>query len=392
MKTPRRFLSSALLAALVSCLAAQAAPVIVSDLEYWDGEFNPHESEGVTLTGSGTPDDPAVYAIPDGLKIAATGQLLLAVDNAVDKSIQFSFLGGDFEIEEGGVLNIARLTRNGRQVCILDLGGGSIKGAGRILGLQGRNDTPRVLTIQNVRDVALADIDLHVENVNNSGRHLNIAATGTVKISQIDNSDRDPSGNPAPNVTVRGEALAIGQVDTRAMRADGQAPNGNVVLQALGAPEYDPARAERNGLRNTLSLDGAIETAGPDLNSGTVTLQCVVAHLQPGFALNKNPDPEPLFEVGLVQGSVTQSQLFRDEANSGLTPFYSVLWSAETPRPVLSINREAATVVLRWTGEGFTLQENASVANAAGWVNVPGTSPVTRPIGATGARFYRLTN
>jgi len=61
-------------------------------------------------------------------------------------------------------------------------------------------------------------------------------------------------------------------------------------------------------------------------------------------------------------------------------------------QPTLEYTVSGAQLTLTWQGSGFTLQENSSVANAAGWSAVPGAGPnsATVTVG-TGNRFFRLT-
>lgn len=70
---------------------------------------------------------------------------------------------------------------------------------------------------------------------------------------------------------------------------------------------------------------------------------------------------------------------------------------AATQPPVLPASityvRTGATLTLSWTGAGYVLQQNDTVANPAGWSNVPGgaASPVTVTIPPSGMKYYRLT-
>lgn len=59
--------------------------------------------------------------------------------------------------------------------------------------------------------------------------------------------------------------------------------------------------------------------------------------------------------------------------------------------PKLVFSVVGTDLKLSWTGDGFMLQENPDLKNAAGWTDVAGggTSPVTVSV-ATGQKFYRL--
>lgn len=60
--------------------------------------------------------------------------------------------------------------------------------------------------------------------------------------------------------------------------------------------------------------------------------------------------------------------------------------------PTLSVSVEAGQLKLTWTQTGYILQENANVANAAGWSDIPGatTGSYSIPLPTTGNKFYRL--
>jgi hypothetical protein len=376
-------------------VAPAGTPITVSATEAWDGAQNPHAGEGVTLTGSGTEADPAVYTLPAGLTITASGVLQMPPPGGIagtDRSIGFLFTSGDLRMDSGGVLNVGRLNRNGRQICILDLGTGSITGAGRILGLLASSDSPRVLTISNVTDVTLAEIDLQVRNANNSGRHLRIMAGGRVNIGRVDNSDQDRGGNPSSNVEIAASVIEVGGIDTRAMRTSGQL-NGDVILQALGAPLFDPNQADANTWNNSLTLKGPVQTAGTGPNGGNVTLRGVRAFLNPGFSLAKADGGALTLEAGVVRPSVgaTASDLFADATGSGLSASHVVQWSGDIV-PTMAIARDGANVVVSWNGAGFVLQTNSAAANPAGWTTVPNatSSPATLPISPSGSTFFRV--
>jgi len=65
--------------------------------------------------------------------------------------------------------------------------------------------------------------------------------------------------------------------------------------------------------------------------------------------------------------------------------------AAVTPAPKLSYQLAGGQLTLMWTGAGFTLEENTSVANTAGWTAVAGAgaNSATVPAG-TGSKYYRL--
>ena len=66
--------------------------------------------------------------------------------------------------------------------------------------------------------------------------------------------------------------------------------------------------------------------------------------------------------------------------------------AALNPPPRLTLVRAGSQITISWPGEGFVLQENANVANPAGWTDAAGgaASPVTVTVPASGMKFYRL--
>lgn len=278
-------LLTALTAAL--CLAALARPasaalVTVSTPETWDGTTNPHAADGVTISGSGTEADPYTYTIPDGMRVTSTGRVVL--HSGADNNIKFVILGGDLQMDAGAVLNTERYAlRSGLRFFTLDLGGvNSITGAGNIGPITTRDSTLRALTIQNVRNVSLANIDMHVENANTGPsdfRPISITASGAVVISGLlDNSDRDTGGDGAGDITVRAASIDVNQVDSRGYRNDpsGRPPySGNILLQALSpAGNYDPNDGVNNRVSNRLTVRGPILTMAFDAGPLVATWPC----------------------------------------------------------------------------------------------------------------------
>lgn len=374
------------------------APIVVSRVEQWDGLQNPRAAEGVTLRGSGTDADPAIYTIPTTLHLTRTGGIVLSrpppaggEDQPPDNHIVLAFSAGDLVMESGAVLNVGRRTRSGRKTAVLALGGGNIKGAGRIAGLLNNVSTPRVLTIHSVHDVQLAAVDLHVENVNNGGRPFTLTASGRVEIGAIDNSDRDPMGNDAGDLSVKADSVAIGLLNTAAYRTDGVARNGDIRITALGAPHYDALATEANHARHRLRLGGLLFTAGPATNRpGNVYLQAVVIELEPGFQARLAAGARLTLDAGLYPNGVgaRAADLFVDRASSGLSASHVVAWSGALGAR-LEILGVGEQVLLHWPDAEYHLQESATPANPAGWVDVPVRSPAARPV-TPDARFYRL--
>jgi hypothetical protein len=378
--------------------AATNAFVSISSVEQWDGIQNPHAAEGITLSGSGTDADPAVYTIPADLVVASSGGITLSArpptggqDLPPDNSITFKFVGGNLQIASGGFINVARRTRDGVKHILLSMGGGDILGAGRIDGLWDSLSTPRVLSITDARNVTLTSIDLHVENVNNRGRHLSILASGRVTIASIDNSDRDPGGNDAGDVIINGAAIRAGSIDVTAARTDSGVKNGTIRLTALGPPTYDLNAALENTAQNQLVLTGLVSTAGaPATLPGNVTLTGVVIELQPGFQMRMAQGATLTLSAGMYPNGVgaKPTDLFIDQAGTQLAPSYVVQWSGALS-PALNISLNGSSIALQWTWDGYVLQENTVLTNPFSWVNVSSNSPLIREIDAE-HKFYRL--
>ena len=66
--------------------------------------------------------------------------------------------------------------------------------------------------------------------------------------------------------------------------------------------------------------------------------------------------------------------------------------AALNPPPRLTLVRTGNQISISWPGDGFVLQENANVANPAGWTDAAGgvASPVVVTVPASGMKFYRL--
>ena len=229
-------------------------------------------------------------------------------------------------------------------------------------------------------------------NAGQGGRHFSLTANGRVNLGRVDNSDQDSGGNAAGNVNIKASVIEIGGVDTRAMRSPSGSQNGSVVLQALGAPAFDPNQAASNTWYNSLSITGAVQalgTVGGLTSGGHVTLQGVVVRLQPGFSLQQPGSATLILDAGIVRAGAAASDLFVDAAGSGLTASHVVQWSGDI-QPTMTIARAALDVLVSWNGDGFILQTNSNLANPAGWADVPSvTSPATLPAAAE-AMFFRV--
>jgi hypothetical protein len=73
--------------------------------------------------------------------------------------------------------------------------------------------------------------------------------------------------------------------------------------------------------------------------------------------------------------------------------FSQVVGSGCPPPPLLAISRSGRNIVLSWPGTGYRLETATTLADvpaASAWTAVAGTSPVTLPMAASGAQFFRL--
>lgn len=330
-------------------LSASAALVTVSSTEEWDGISNPHVADGVTITGSGTDVDPWVYNIPNGMTITSTGKIKLWSAAAQDQPIKFLIAGGDLQMDAGAVLNIERYkVRILSRPFILDLSGtNSITGAGQIGPITDRDSTPRDLTIQNVKNVSLASIDLHTENANHGYDDLqtiSITASGAVVITgPVDNDDQDSGGDGCGDVTIKASSIDVYTVDARSYRYDGSPSgrggfNGNVLLQALSpVGNYDPNDTVNNAATNKITIRGAVRTAAfvDPLNRdqyGSVTLQSVVLQLVFGV-IDLPADETKTLQVGKIQNGASAGDLFVDVSGSGQTVANVVEWAGTWTAP-----------------------------------------------------------
>jgi hypothetical protein len=410
-------------------------PVEIVSREYWDGVDNPHAIDGVVLTGSGTEDDPATYTVPRGLNLSANGQIYTSKPTGQDSQqngtapqalhIRFNIEGNLNMASNNNAFVIAIHARDGgpgRKNLILDLNGtNSIVGQGRILGLGNRvdsvlfpdcfdRDTPRVLTITNVNNVSLYDINVQTRSSNFSGsgtgRPLLIMASGTIQVtSGVDNSDRDGGGDGGGDVSLIGKTVTVTTIRSDSARTGSFRGVGNITLRALAPPGFNPADGANNNSNNWLTVRGNLRAATPQTNTtwGTITTESVVltfgsaATVNAGANYTNTPADKLPWNVGQIKNGAAATDLFRNQSAGTYAANYVVDWSgtvspATPASPKLLVGPSApGQIVLSWTGTGFVLQKNTDLSNPNGWVTAPsGTAnPATNAIGA-GNLFYRL--
>lgn len=374
-----------ILAAITQLVAGHALAinnlVTVSTTESWNGTLNPHSADGVTLAqGSGTEADPAVYTIPKGMTITASGKI--STDVSSNKSIKFVVQNGDLNMDAGGTIDISWASRGissatDRSVFIVDLSGtNSITGTGIFTsgianGQAAINRCHRCLMITNVNYVAVSNISLIVNNAATTypqfQRSAFITASNAVTVAGlIENKDNDTGGNGAADVSITGGSISVKGIDTRGMRTAGTI-NGNVVLKAVMAPGYD-TNSVANKMGNKLTAAGAIRTDGTGAGTqGNVTMQSVVMQLDSGFSLATRSGATTTMNVGKVANGATSGQLFINNSGNSYSPGYNVNWTSDAvpSAGTLALSAAAYTVAEDGTTATITVKRTDGSTGAA---------------------------
>jgi hypothetical protein len=259
--------------------------IIVGTTEAWNGAANPHATEGVALT---TNASAYVYTIPKPMEIVYGGSVDVGADYS--RNFEFRFTGGNLQVDSGGMFDIGvnGVRTPTARTLTLDLGGSNIVadavgGAGDIrnAGADSGQEASRTLLITNVTDVTLGTLSARA---NDAGRGtLTVVAGGKVTVQMLENSDTSQGGSGA-NITVRAAQIDVRDVNASAARTSVVVANGNILLEALKPPEYDPTQ-RINLKENTLILRGTLTTKGgrSDHTGGSVTNRAAVLTLGPSF-------------------------------------------------------------------------------------------------------------
>jgi hypothetical protein len=87
-------------------------------------------------------------------------------------------------------------------------------------------------------------------------------------------------------------------------------------------------------------------------------------------------------------GSINQVTFWNTDLGAGAINY---IYQYGVGRPVLSVSKSGGNAVLSWAMPGYKLQQNSTLTNPGGWIDVAGggTSPVTVASGA-GIQFFRL--
>jgi len=386
--------------------------VEVVSQELWDGLWNPHAADGVTLTnsisepiGDGNTNQ-ATYTIPRGMRIYGNGSIHLnPLAGGGGTNIVFYFPDGSLTMD--GTNNYINTSVHGRKYddlanFIMDFGAGgtnNILGSGQIIGLTYNTDTPRITTITNVNNLQMANIDLSARGtaVRGEARPLFIYANGTVEVTgKIDNSDQDPSGEGSWDVNVFAREILVKDIDTRCLRTGtGTRPTGKINLKALAPPGYSPTDGANNTAANRITIRGLLVSTNnwtSDLY-GQITSETVILRLESNASL-RTAATKLTLNVGKVRADATAGDLLVNQSGGAYTAAYVVDWSGTIApaRPTLWFETApAGQVSLHWSGTGFVLQQNPDASNPGGWVAAPtGTNmPAVVPIGGSNL-FYRL--
>jgi len=336
-------------AATAAC-TAQAA-IVISSNEVWDGIVNPRAADGVTLLNG-------VYTIPTSVTINPGVIVYLNDPNttAASKNITWEFLPGAGGLTFGDALSMidtyagarnapdARFTLNMNNNAIA----AAVPGAGRIANGTFLN-SPDVkadsmgITINSLANVTVGMLSVAAIDANSGSIVVN--SEGTVNLGGLFSGDPSDEGNSAQNIFVTGEALVVGDIDTRAQRNRSNSNNGNVTLRALGQPQNAAGDPTANFVAaNTITMKGAVNTNGIGWNNpfpdgpvtpnltGNLSLTAAKVVLDSTFTADINENGTFNVVTGAVGPGFAQSQLFVNNSTAAPTSVeYSVFHDNQGP-------------------------------------------------------------
>jgi len=93
--------------------------------------------------------------------------------------------------------------------------------------------------------------------------------------------------------------------------------------------------------------------------------------------------------AGGASGGVANMQGLVDEVRISPSALAPAFFLNSPPPAVITYTRNGNQLTLSWAVSGFTLQQNDSVTNSAGWSTLSSTSPVIVNM-TNAAKFYRL--
>ena len=285
---------------LVLCLANSASGVItISSTEVWDGG----QMHGITPSGIGTPGDPYVYVIPDGMSFTSSGVIRM---NAKYVMFDFSSGTGGLDMASGSYFDLAGNGRLGDPgACKIVLGDNNLTGAGDFKTADIYKDSMDV-TIIGSGAVSVNSFYMRTNDAFPGAVYIDVG--GSINIGSIDTQDQASGGNDGGNVTVYGADITIGGIDTRALRtASSDRSSGNVMLEARDS-------LGDNTLNNTVNLQGLIiNTDSTICIDGDVTISGVVITLESGSSVATG-DGSLDIHAGMVQYGKTAGELFIDNS------------------------------------------------------------------------------
>ncbi len=329
--------------------------LIVNASETWNGTDNPRAADGVTLAAG-------VYTLPGDLYIVAPATVTFR--NRVFRehftlpaklqtggfaplrfgdadNVSLVFTNGSFRLGTDVELYLT-VGRNSSRTLTVDLGGGDLDGGSSWLAGGGWTNAggavgARRVTITNAADIVLGAIT----TVSHSSVHhpINVYASGAVAIGRLHTRSTDThsgkditvqAGSIAVdeiwsmgrtgggNVTLRAEQVDIGRVVSWAQDSGAA---GNILLEALKAPQFDPALPVHT-VEHALTVRGLLDTAVATARSeGNITLRGGLVKLESGFELDLNENGT----FAIFAGEGDPATYFVNNSSEGpFTPTFNV--------------------------------------------------------------------
>jgi hypothetical protein len=286
------------------------AVITVSTSETWAGA----QMHGITPTGAGTPANPYVYTIGDGMTLTGAGIISTGDEYVI---LDFSSGTGGLDMAAGSHFDLTGSARLGDpgEITII-LGTNSLTGAGDFKTVDITKDSKDV-TISGSGNVDVNSIYTHVRDAR--AGDVSIDVGGSVSIGSIDTQDEATGGNDAGDVTIYGGQVTVGAIDARCLRTDSAtASSGAVVVMARDSGGV-------NSLNNTLNLHGLINTDAAAGHDGNVTISGVIVTLQPGFSAFTGGGALEI-HAGHVQHGMTSSDLFIDNSGGSYSATHDIPW------------------------------------------------------------------
>lgn len=347
---------AATLAVLAMLVTSPARAIInITSDEIWDGINNPHVADGVVLTSTGSLANNnlvSTYTIPTGMTIAPGVTVYLHDINNTNTSstINWNFNPAAGALTFGDANSTIDTTKGGRNLpnktFTINMNDNAIlqstAGAGRIiqgiyvLGNQTGDGFNVTINAAGTANVAIGNIDLRKNDA--VGTAISVTTRGFIDIDNMATADVSSGGGSGGAINITGTSMTLGNMDTRTFRTGGGGNNGNIVLRALAQPTNSVGNFNGNTFAaNTLTLDGFVNTAGPQagLPNGSLTTNAVVTTLASTFTASINPQGAFTVNTGEASNGFTQSQMFVN--NSAVTPTavnYTVFHDAFGPSAV----------------------------------------------------------